>query len=223
VEGGPPRTSVVAVATGPGVQRIFSSLGVDRLVAGGQSMNPSTAEILAAAEAAPGTEVVVLPNNSNIFPVAEQVSRISTKPVYVVPTKGIQEGFAALLAYDPGASASDNARLMLEAATQVVAGEVTRAVRAARTAAGPVSPGDWIGLSRNGIESVGQRLADAALALLDILVGPGCEIVTLIAGDDAPEEELGEIERALTAKHPDLAVEHLEGGQPLYPLLISVE
>jgi hypothetical protein len=214
---------VVAVATGAGVQRIFSSLGVDRLVAGGQSMNPSTAEILAAAEAAPGTQVVVLPNNSNIFPVAEQVAKISHKPVFVVPTKGIQEGFAALLAYDPAATGEDNARLMLDAATQVVAGEVTRAVRAARTAVGPVSPGDWIGLSRQGIESVGVRLADAALALLEVLVADGCEIVTLIAGDEAPEDELEEIERALSAKHPDIAVEHLEGGQPLYPLLISVE
>ncbi|HVB06422.1 MAG TPA: DAK2 domain-containing protein [Acidimicrobiales bacterium] len=223
VGSGRPLTSVVAVATGPGVQRIFSSLGVDRLVAGGQSMNPSTAEILAAAEAAPGAQVVVLPNNSNIFPVAEQVCLIASKPVFVVPTKGIQEGFAALLAYDPAASGEDNARLMLEATTQVMAGEVTRAVRAARTAVGPVNAGDWIGLSRQGIEAVGGRLADAALSLLEILVSPGCEIVTLIAGDEAPEEELDEIERVLKAKYPDLAVEHLEGGQPLYPLLISVE
>ncbi len=221
--GSAPLTSVVAVATGPGVQRIFASLGVDRLVAGGQSMNPSTAEILAAAEGAPGGEIVVLPNNSNIFPVAEQVSRIAKKPVFVVPTRGIQEGFAALLAYDPAASGEENARVMLEAATQVVAGEVTRAVRAARTAAGAVNAGDWIGLSRRGIEAVGQGLAEAALALLDVLVVPGAEIVTLIAGEGVADGELEEIERILGERYPDLAVEHLEGGQPLYPLLISVE
>lgn len=224
LEGGaPPNTSVVAVATGGGVQRIFSSLGVEHLIAGGQSMNPSTAQILEAAEAAPGKEVVVLPNNSNIFPVADQVSRIATKPVFVVPTKGIQEGFAALLAYDPAASGEENARLMQEAASHVVAGEVTKAVRAARTAAGTVSAGDWIGLSRQGIETVGQRLAEAALALCEVLIEPGSEILTLIVGADAATDELDEIERVLAEHHPELAVERLEGGQPLYPLLISLE
>jgi hypothetical protein len=224
LDGGlPPVTSVVAVATGTGIREIFSSLGADRLVAGGQSMNPSTAEILAAAEAAPGRQVVVLPNNSNIFPVAEQVVQLASKPVFIVRTKGVQEGFAALLAYDPAASGEDNARLMHDAAAHVIAGEVTRAVRAARTEAGAVNAGDWIGLSRGGIESVGQGLAEAAIALLRCLIASGSEIVTLIAGAGAPPEELAKVTAFLAAEHAGLAVEHLEGGQPLYPLLISIE
>ena len=137
----PPRTSVVAVASGPGVRQIFLSLGVDRLVAGGQSMNPSTADILDMAESAPGSEVVLLPNNKNIIPVANQVVELSTKKVVVVPTLGIQEGFAALLAYDPAEGAAENAEAMGEMAAGVVAGEVTQAIRDATGPTGADSRG----------------------------------------------------------------------------------
>ena len=120
-------TAVVAVATGEGVRRIFYSLGVQRIVTGGQSMNPSTAQLIEAVEAAPADEVVILPNNKNIVPVAEQVADHTTKVVRVVATTGIAEGCAALVAYDPEASADDNVSAMKEAAANVVAGEVTRA------------------------------------------------------------------------------------------------
>ncbi|MGH9185302.1 MAG: DAK2 domain-containing protein, partial [Acidimicrobiales bacterium] len=146
----PVPTAVVAIGTGEGIRRIFYSLGVQRIVAGGQSMNPSTAQILEAVESAPAGEVVVLPNNKNIVPVAEQVHELTAKTVRVVPTKGITEGFAALMAYDPQAPADDNAAEMGAAARAVVAGEVTRAVRDATTDIGPISAGDWLGLSHAG-------------------------------------------------------------------------
>src|SRR5206468_11413559 len=110
--------------------RIFYSLGVQRIVTGGQSMNPSTAQLLEAVESAPAEEVVILPNNKNIIAVAEQVQSQTSKVVRVVPTRGIAEGFAALVSYDPEASSEANAGEMTDAATDVVAGEVTHAVRA---------------------------------------------------------------------------------------------
>ena len=125
----PVETAVVAVATGDGIRRIFHSLGVQRIVTGGQTMNPSTAQLLEAVESAPADQVVILPNNKNIIPVAEQVDAQTDKTVHVVPTRGVAEGFASLLAYDPEADGLDNAKAMAEAAAAVVAGEVTRAVR----------------------------------------------------------------------------------------------
>ena len=218
-----PRTSIVAVATGEGIRRIFRSLGADHIVAGGQSMNPSTAEILEVVESVPGTEVVVLPNNSNIFPVAAQVAEIATKTVRVLATKGIQEGFAALIEYDPQASSEENARVMGEAAERVAAGEVTRAIRASETPAGPVAPGDWIGLSRAGVVSSATTLADATTRLIERLLEPGREIVTLIEGAGASAAETRRVTEWLHAEHPELTVELHHGGQPLYPFLVSIE
>ena len=223
-EGGtPPVTSVVAVGTGPGVRRIFHSLGVHHVVAGGQSMNPSTAQILELVEAVPSDEVVVLPNNKNIFPVAAQVSQLTEKHVRVVETPGIQEGFAALLEYDPEAGADENAAAMRAAAERVVAGEVTRAVRAASSPAGQIEEGDWIGLSRTGIVSVAASPGEAAIRLLDAIVGEGHEIVTLIEGEGATAAETRRVTEWLRARRPGVSVERHHGGQPLYPYLVSVE
>lgn len=221
---GPPAvTGVVAVATGDGVRRIFRSLGVRHVVAGGQSMNPSTAQILEAVEAVPSEEVVVLPNNRNILPVAEQAAALARKKVRVVPTAGIQEGFAALLEYDPQAGAEENAEGMRAAAERVVAGEVTRAVRPSESSAGRIRTGDYIGLSRSGIVSVAPTLAEATCKLLDALVGEGHEIVTLIEGEGAGPADTRRVVEWLHEHRPGVEVERHEGGQPLYPYLVSVE
>jgi uncharacterized protein len=213
----------VAVATGGGVRRIFRSLGVHQVVAGGQSMNPSTAQILEAVEAAPSDEVVVLPNNKNIIPVAEQVRELTTKEVRVVPTTGIPEGFAALLAYDPEAEGAQNDEAMRESAGRVVSGEVTRAVRASDSAAGPISDGDWIGLSREGIEVVAPDLADAARQLLDKLVSDDHEIVCIIEGEGSAPAQTRQLTEWLAQHHPGVGHEVHHGGQPLYPYLFSIE
>jgi len=218
-----PVTAVVAVGTGEGIHRIFYSLGARYLVAGGQSMNPSTREILEVIEATPAQQVVVLPNNSNIVPVARQAAELAAKQVYVVPTRGVQEGFAALLEYDPSSSGEDNARLMEGAAHRIVAGEVTRAVRATTCAAGDVVVGDYIGLSRAGIESVGKGLADATIGLLAALLGPRHEIVTLVQGEGSTAAETRRVTEWLRAVHPEITVELHHGGQPLYPYLVSIE
>ena len=219
----PVPTAVVAVATGDGIRRIFHSLGVQNIVAGGQSMNPSTAQILEAVEASPADEVVVLPNNKNIIPVAEQVDGLTTKTVKVVPTKGIAEGFAALMEYDPQGDAASNADRMTQCAARVESGEVTQAVRGSSSPVGPVTAGDFIGLSRRGIEVVAPTLAGAATGLLDTLVGDDHEIVTVIEGEGASAAATRRITEWLAEHRPGVAAEVHHGGQPLYPYLLSVE
>ena len=149
--GDPVDCAVVAVANGEGVRQIFRSLGVRRVVLGGQSMNPSTTDLLAAVEAVPSDEVVLLPNNGNIIPVAEQVDGQTSKTVRVVATRGVTEGFASLLQYDPCATAEQNASAMAAAASSVVAGEVTVAVRDATSDVGDISSGDHLGLCGKGL------------------------------------------------------------------------
>ena len=215
--------AVVAVATGPGIRRIFRSLGVHQLVAGGQSMNPSTAQILEAVEAAPATDVVVLPNNKNIVPVAEQVDAHTSKTVRVVPTTSVAEGFAALLEYDPDDSAESNSATMRAAASRVVSGEVTRAVRASVTDAGPIAEGDYLGIARDGIRVVRASLAEAAIGLLEALVTDSHEIVTVIEGEGASAAVTRQLTEWLGEHRPDVTAELHHGGQPLYPYLFSIE
>ncbi|MGH9107546.1 MAG: DAK2 domain-containing protein [Acidimicrobiales bacterium] len=220
--------AVVAVCAGDGVRRIFRSLGARQIVAGGQSANPSTAEILEAIGCAPAEAVVVLPNNPNVVPVALQAAAHAAKKVRVVPTAGIAEGFAALLAYDPEADVDTNADNMAAAAARVVAGEVARASRDAPSGAGPVKAGDWLGLDRQGIKVVrpaAATAADAAIALLDGLVSEGDdhEVVTVIEGEGARAADTRRIVEWLSENRPGVSAEVHHGGQPLYPYLFSVE
>ncbi len=215
--------AAVAVATGDGIRRIFRSLGVQHTVTGGQTMNPSTAQLLAAIDAAPGREVVLLPNNKNIIPVAEQAARVAAKPARVVPTRSITEGFAALLEYDPQATAEENAATMREAAARVVSGEITTAVRASTSDVGPISAGDFLGLSRGAIEVVAPTVADATQELLAKLLCDHHEIVTIIEGEGATKGDTRRITEWLAEKRPDVTAEVHHGGQPLYPYLLSIE
>jgi uncharacterized protein len=215
--------AVVAVATGEGIRRIFRSMGVQRMVAGGQSMNPSTAQILEAVEAAPADQVVILPNNKNIIPVAEQVAPLTAKSVRVIRTTGIAEGFGALLGYDPQATVEENAEAMAETASTVVSGEITRAVRDSTTDAGAVKEGDFLGLTGGKITVVEPTLPEAATALLATLVGDASEIVTIIEGEGASAAVTRQLTEWLAEHHPDASPEVHHGGQPLYPYLFSVE
>jgi len=218
-----PTTGVVAVATGVGIGRIFRSLGVHQVIAGGQSMNPSTAEILAAVELLRADEVIILPNNKNIRPVAERVNDLTSKVIRVVPTNTIAEGFAALLAYDPEAHVDVNARAMETSARNVVAGEITQAVRDSDSAVGPIAVGDWLGLSRQGIEAVGGSVSTVAWALLDRLVTDDHELVTLIEGEGSGAADTRRITEWLGEHRPNVDIEVHHGGQPLYPYLFSIE
>ena len=219
----PVPTAVVAVCTGDGVRRIFHSLGVQGIVLGGQTMNPSTAQLLEIVEAVPADEVVILPNNKNIIAVARQVDAETDKTVRVVPTKGAAEGFAALLAYDPQAPADDNAEAMGEAAASVVAGEITQAVRDSATDVGPIREGDYLGISNDGIKSVASSVAEVAVGLLDVLVTEDHEIVTIIEGEGATVGDTRHIRQWLEDNRPDVETEVHHGGQPLYPYYFGIE
>ena len=220
----PVNCAVVAVCAGEGIKRIFHSLGVSGTIAGGQSMNPATKDLTAAIAAVPSEQVIILPNNKNIVAVAEQAAEVSSKAVRVLPTRGTPEGFAALLDYDPEADVDDNLEAMTAAASQVVAGEITRAVRASTSDVGPISEGDWLGISRQGIEVGSKSLIDAASGLLDRLIDrEHHEIVTIIEGEGASAADTRAITEWVADNHPDVGVEVHEGDQPLYPYLFSVE
>jgi hypothetical protein len=218
----PVTTAVVAIASGDGIKRIFHSLGA-RVLTGGQSMNPSTAQILEAVEAAPADHVVILPNNKNIIAVAQQVDATTDKTVVVVPTKGIPEGFAALMAYDPDAEIGENASDMADAAANVLAGEVTQAVRDSSCDVGPIAEGDFLGIARDGICAVAPTVAEATIGLLDHLLTEEHEIVTLITGEGSSDAETRKVMLWLEEHHDGVEAETHHGGQPLYPYFLGLE
>ena len=216
--------AVVAVSSGPGISELFGELGVQAVVTGGQTLNPSTAELLEAVERVNADHVVVLPGNKNIIPVAEQLDALTERTVRVVPTRSMPEGLAALMVYDPEASAEVNTTEMRHAAEAVATGEVTRAVRASRSEAGPIAEGDWMALVRgDGIVAVAPDVAGAATALLERLVDADRELVTVLTGVDADEATTAALGEWLAANRPGVEVEVHDGGQPLYPYLFGVE
>ncbi len=214
---------VVAVATGDGIRRIFHSLRVQKVVTGGQSMNPSTQQLLDAVEAVRADHVVILPNNKNIIAVAEKVDELTVKTVRVVPTRSVTEGFAALLAYDPEAVADSNHEAMADMAASVVAAEVTQAVRESSSEVGPIAEGDYLGIGPGGIVAVEGSVVDAACEVLAALVTSDHEIITVIEGEDASTGDTRKITEWLAEHHPDVEAEVHHGGQPLYPYLFGIE
>lgn len=222
----PPVTcAVVAVCSGDGLAELFSQLGVHGVVTGGQTMNPSTAELLDAVEHMNAQQVIILPNNKNIIAVANQIDSLTAKDVRVVPTCSMPEALAALVSYDPEATAEANAKNMTKGAQSMATGEVTQAVRDTKTDAGAVHAGDWIGLVRSdGIVAIGKTEVAAATALLDHLLTSGNgELLTIITGADATAAMTGEISAYLAEHHSHVEVEVHGGGQPLYPFLFGVE
>jgi DAK2 domain fusion protein YloV len=219
----PSETGVVAVATGAGVARLLRSVGVQAIVAGGQSMNPSTAQLLEAVEACPAPSVVILPNNSNIIPVAEQVVGMTEKEVRVVRTRSLTEGLAAAFVYDPEGSGEANERAMRAAVDNVVTGEITVAVRDAVTDAGPVKEGEFLGIGRAGIHVVAPTLGDAATGLLGHLMTDEHEIVTVLEGEGSSAAVTRHVTQWMEEVRPDVMVEVHHGGQPVYPYLFSIE
>jgi len=215
--------AVVAVSPAAGIGEIFHSLGVQELVLGGQSMNPSTAQLLDAVERAPAEQILILPNNSNIVAVARAVDDQTPKSVVVVPTTSVPEGFASLLGYDPEVNAADNAETMLEIAAGVEVGEVTQAVRSTSTSVGDVAEGDWIGLDRNGVCAIGDTLVEAAINLLNEIVGDQSEILSIIVGEDATDADTEAISEWLRQNKASVETEIHDGGQSHYPFFFGVE
>lgn len=218
-----PATGVVAVGAGAGLRALLAALGAGAVVTGGQSANPSTAEILDGVSRCAGQGVVVLPNNKNVVPVARQVPDLVDRPVGIVPTRSIPAGVAALAVLDPDASLEENVAAMTDAAARVRAGEVTRAVRDAVVEAGPVRAGQWIGVEEGGVHVVAPTAADAVVAMVDRLVADDGELVTVLVGEGATAGDTVRLRAHLATAHPEVEVEVHDGGQPLYAFLVGVE
>ena len=215
------QSAVVAVVAGEGNRRLFESLGATKIVEGGQTMNPSTAELVAAVDETDAVEAILLPNNSNVILSAEQAAGLATKPVVVVPTDSIPAGLAALVSFLPERSAADNAREMSEVLEGVVTGEVTIASRDADLNGVAVRKGRWLGLAGGEAVAVGDEFEDVAAKVTESLLAEPRMMLTLLTGADAPD--LDGLLNRVREGHPDLELDVQTGGQPHYPLLLSAE
>jgi dihydroxyacetone kinase-like predicted kinase len=191
------------------------------VIEGGQSMNPSTADIVAAIQATPATEVLVLPNNSNVILSAEQAAKLVDKQVRVLPSRSVPAGLSAILRYLPSLSAEENEAAMLEALEQVATGEVTVASRDVQLDGVDVRKGAWLGLADGAAVASSADFDDVASAVADRLLGNGREVLTLLTGEDEPD--LGNLLRRIQERHPAVELDVQPGGQPHYPLLLSAE
>jgi len=215
--------SVIAVASGDGLKRVFESLGVSAIVPGGQTMNPSTQDLLQAIEAVPCDQVILLPNNSNIILTAEQARQLSHKQVLVVPTKTVPQGIAALLAFNYQSDLATNAAVMTAASRQVQTAEITRAVRSVQVNGLSVVEGQIIGLLNGDLKTAGETALDVVQELLDQMDAGQCEIITIYYGEDMTSLEADGLAEAVRKRYPEVEVEVLDGGQAHYYYIISAE
>ncbi len=216
----------VAVSAGFGEEEILKSLGVDVCVSGGQTMNPSTADILAAIEETNADEVIVLPNNGNIRMAAEAAaSACDSCSAFVVPTKSVPQAFSALFAVDAEAPAADNVAAMTEALADVRDGEVTHAVRDSAAADGsPIHAGDIMGIQGDDILVVGSSVEQVTLDLIGKMLDEDeGDTLTILAGEDMGDDEFDDLVGKIEDSYPDLDIDPLRGEQPLYPVIFSIE
>ena len=215
---------VVAVAAGEGNANILRSLGVDVVVSGGQTMNPSTADLLEAVDACNADAVVILPNNSNIIMAANSAAELAEIPCGVVPTKSVPQAFAAMFGYDSSVSLEDNVEAMTDAYSEVKTGEVTTAIKDSHDAKGnPISAGDVIGIADGSIDAVGSSLEDVVMDLLEQMEADDADTCTLLAGEDYSDDQLEELVARIEEEYEDLEIDSHRGEQPLYPIILSVE
>jgi DAK2 domain fusion protein YloV len=213
-------TAVVAVVAGDGNRSLFESFGA-HIVEGGQSMNPSVGDLSEALDPGLAPEVIVLPNNSNVIETARQAAYYAQVNALVVPTRSMQEGLSAMVAFDPAESGEKNANAMQDILTGVVTGEVTVASRDAQLNGLAIKAGDYLGLAADEAVATGGDFEEVAAAVADRLLAEPRGILTLLTGAEKPE--LDGLLRRIEASHPDLELDVQAGGQPHYPLLLSAE
>ena len=216
---------VIAVAAGSGQAEILRSLGVDVVVEGGQTMNPSTADILAAAKQARAEQVIVLPNNGNIIMAAQSAAAAADFPMAVVTTRSVPQGFSAMFAFNPTASLEDNAAAMAEVLPGVHDGEITHAVRDSQTVNGDaIHSGDVIGLVEDKVTYAGSDVCDMCVEMVKAMQADiEGDTLTILAGLDMPQDEFEALVERLEDAVPDLDVDAHRGEQPLYPIVLSIE
>jgi uncharacterized protein len=216
-------TAVIAVASGDGLVDVFGSLGAAGVIPGGQTMNPSTKDILQAVEAAPSDNVIILPNNKNIITTAAQVESLTQKKIKVVPSRTIPQGVVALLAFDYEADFNANAEIMEKALSTVRTIEVTRAVRATKINGMVIKRHQPIGLLDDELVAVGENDLDVINKILGKIDLDNAEVITIYYGTDTPTEAAEEVSASITEQHPSIQVELIKGNQPHYNYILSVE
>lgn len=214
--------ALLAVAEGSGLARAFASLGAV-VVEGGPGQEPSFEDISRAVDAAPSEDVVVLPNHPNVAASAARAAGASRKRVAVVRSASVPAGLAAATAFNPADDLEDNERTMSKAAERVRAGEIVRAERDGRTPGGAVREGEWLGMVEGRAVSAGRALTDTALAVAADLLDQDAELLTVVVGADASDEERDGVVEALRRSHPTVEVQSIEGRQPLHPFLLGAE
>ncbi len=214
----------VAVANGAGNVEILKSLGVDVVVSGGQTMNPSTKDILDAVERVHAEKVIILPNNKNIIMAAQSAAELADRPCGVVPTRSIPQAFAAMFVIDSDASLEENIEEMTAALDDVQTGEVTTAIKDSKDAHdNPVKEGDVIGIADGSIEAVADSVDKVVMQLLGWMKAEDADTLTLLAGKDYPDSSFDALVKEIEANYGDLEIDRHRGGQPLYPMILSLE
>ncbi|KKK09505.1 DAK2 domain-containing protein [Bacillus sp. L_1B0_12] len=217
------RFGVVSVAMGEGIADLFKSIGASVVIEGGQTMNPSTEDIVKAIDSIHAETVFILPNNSNIVMAAKQAATVSSREVVVIPTKTVPQGMSALLSLNEAASNEDNEAAMLEAIDHVKSGQITFAVRDTQIDGIDIAKGDYMGLYNGKITLTAKNQLDAAKELLTQMVTEDDEIVTIIKGEDASSDEMEALEAYIEDTFEDVEVEVHDGKQPLYSYILAVE
>ncbi|HEY4388637.1 MAG TPA: DAK2 domain-containing protein [Ktedonobacteraceae bacterium] len=215
--------ATVAVVAGNGFEKVYQGLGVNAIISGGQTMNPSIEELLKAVEAAPSSQVIILPNNSNVILSAQQVLGLTQKTVYVVPSKTLPQGIAALISFNYEADFASNCETMTEAIKQVQTAEITTAVRSVQIDGLHVREGDFIGIINGNLtvtEARMERVIDNTLERMNI---ESFEIITLYYGEDITVEDAQKTASRIKLRHSHLEIEVVDGGQPYYAYIFSVE
>ena len=214
----------ISVSAGEGLSEIFKSLGVDYIIEGGQTMNPSTEDMLNAIDKVNAENVFIFPNNSNIILAANQAqSIVEDKNIIVIPTKTIPQGISALIAYSEEASPEENTGAMTEEIANIKSGSVTYAVRDTEIDDKTIKQGDIMGIGDKTILSVGQNIQDVTKDMIEQLAGDDAELISIYYGSDVTEEDANALAKAVEAVYPDVDVEVNYGGQPIYYYILSVE
>ncbi len=213
----------IATSMGEGLADIFRDFGVDYIIEGGQTMNPSTEDFMTAIENINAENIIILPNNSNIIMAANQAKALSDKNIIVIPSKTVPQGFTSLVSFNADATVEENEAIMMEALSMVKSGQVTYAVRDTVMNDIEVKEGNFIGIGEGKLLSAGEDKNDITLGLIEKLVDEDSAIITLFYGEDVKEDEANEFKNILEEKYEDIDVELYYGGQPIYYYLISVE
>ncbi|KRN82436.1 DAK2 domain-containing protein [Pediococcus ethanolidurans] len=216
-------TAIIAIASGEGVDKLFRSLGVTHIISGGQTMNPSTADIVAAINDSHAERVIVLPNNKNIFLAAEQAIEVADIPAKIVHSRNISQGMTALMGFNPDSKLDENVAAMEDNLTSVKNGEVTTAIRDTTVQGKTIKKGNFMGIIDGTIATTKPTILEAASEMVKLMLDEDSEIVTIIYGKDAKKSEAEKLESTIQALDDELEIEVHEGDQPVYPFIVSVE